>query len=66
VADPTDKSELRSAVNRLSTLGAGQEQLQAEVTAIRGALKSVQLMLVYIIALAVILYMLLAKKGASL
>lgn len=52
-------------VDRVTALGAKQEQLQGEVEAVRAAVKSVQLLLVYVIVLAVILYLLISKKGVA-
>lgn len=61
MSPPDDKLLQRN----LSGLAAGQDQLATEVQAIRGAIKSVQILLLYTIALAVILYMLIRKGGLT-
>jgi hypothetical protein len=62
---PPDSSAERSMINRLSAIGAGQEQTAKEVEQIRSQLKALLILNAYLLAVGLLCWLALRQRGAK-
>lgn len=66
MSEAAKQSELRSALNRMASLDAGQQQIKGDVERLRNQLHSVLILCVYSVGMSFVIYMAVrGLKGSS-